>query len=70
MMNAIGEVADDGFINSKGIALLGAGTSGYVELLDDGIVVKPPWPAENGMLRDYLQHQPRSGQIDSSQLYS
>lgn len=32
MMGAIGEVVDDGFINSKGIALLGAGTSGYVEL--------------------------------------
>lgn len=65
MMGAIGDVVDDKFINSKGIALLGAGTSGYDELLDDGLVVKSPWPAANGMLRDYmyLQHQPRSERI-------
>lgn len=69
-MGAIGEVVDDGFINSNGIALLVAGTFGYVELLDDGLVAKSPWPAENGMLRDYFQHQPRSGQINNSQLYS
>lgn len=37
MMGAICEVVDDGFTNSKGIALLGAGTSGYVELLDNGL---------------------------------